>query len=41
MEMNETARIFLDTAVRAIGEYVRTNFKAVQVRHDIDFSSLR
>lgn len=41
MEMNETARLFLDTAVRAIGEYARNNIKAVRVRRDINFPALR
>lgn len=41
MEMGETARLFLDTAVQAIGEYARDNIKTVQVRHDIDFSGLQ
>lgn len=41
MEMNKTARLFLDTAVRTIGEYTRSNIRPVRVCHDIDFSGLR
>ena len=41
MEMNETARLFLEIAVRAIGEYARNNIRKVQVCHDIDFSGHR
>ena len=39
--MNETARLFLEIAVRAIGEYARNNIRKVRVCHDIDFSGLR
>lgn len=41
MEMNETARLFLEIAVQAIGEYARNNIRKVRVCHDIDFSGLR
>ena len=41
MEMNETARLFLNIATCAIGAYARKNIKVVQVRHDIDFSGFR
>lgn len=41
MEMNETARLFLDIAVRAIGEYARQHIRKVRVRYDVDFSGLR